>query len=315
MYQAHPPPTGRCWFTHSLVPFSPWHTDYSHSHSDPQTTSIITQTHRHRLHQFLYIFTDYSTLTNTHLLPLYSHRHTDYSHSPQTHRLFPFSLRHTDYSHSHSDTKTSLILTQTTLIPLRNTDYSHSHSHTHTDWQIPHSYIQTSLILSQTHRLLSFSHRHTANSQSILIYKLLYQAHPPPTGRCWLIHRLLSFHSDTKTTAILTQAYRLLPFSLRHIDYSHSLTVTQTFLIFIQTHRLLSSSFKHTDYSHSTLTHRLLPFSLRQILYSYSHTVTRTTLIPIRHTDSYCILTSLRHSDHTNSHSVLQITHSQVLQL
>jgi len=245
-----------------------------------------------------------------------------YTHTDTKTTLIP--LRHTDYSYSHSDTQTTPILTQTQKL----LSFSHRllsfHSetqttpiltHTHTDWQIPHSYIQTSLILSQTHRLLSFSHRHTVNSQSILIYKLLYQAHPPPTGRCWLIHRLLSFHSDTKTTAILTQAYRLLPFSLRHIDYSHSLTVTQTFLIFIQTHRLLSSSFKHTDYSHSTLTHRLLPFSLRQILYSYSHIVTRTTLIPIRHTDAYCILTSLRHSDHTNSHSVLQITHSQVLQL
>ena len=164
MYQAHPPPTGRCWFTQSLVPFSPWHTDYSHSHSDPQTTSILTQTHRHRLHQFTCIYTDYShsnsytsttsILTQTHRLlsfpsdtqttPIltqtqnFSHSHTDYSHSTQTHRLLPFSL-------------------------------------THTDWQ-------TTPIL--THRLLSFSLRHTANSQSISIYEPLYQAHSPPTGRC-----------------------------------------------------------------------------------------------------------------------------------
>ena len=157
MYLAHPPPTGRCWFTHSLVPISPWHTDYSHSHSDPQTTSIITQTHRHRLHQFLYIFTDYSTLTNTHLLPLYSHRLLSFPSDTQTipiltqtHRLLPFSLRHKNFSHSHTDYSHStqkhrllpfsLTHTQTDRYPiltyrlvsfyLRHTDYSHSHTDT-----------------------------------------------------------------------------------------------------------------------------------------------------------------------------------------
>ena len=71
-----------------------WHTDYSHSFSDTQTTPIHTQTLRllpfsHRLLPFSFWYSDYS------------HSHTYFSHS------------HTDYSHSHSDTQTTFILTHT----------------------------------------------------------------------------------------------------------------------------------------------------------------------------------------------------------
>ena len=62
-----------------------------------------------------------------------------------------------------------------------------------------------------------------------------------------ILYRLLSFHSDTQTTPTLTQTipnctrtYRLLPFLLRHPDYSHSYSDTQTTPNLNQTGRLLS---------------------------------------------------------------------------
>ena len=136
---------------------------------DIQTTPILPQTHRLPL----------ISLRNTH----FSHSHqtlrllaevlidTHTANSTQTHRLMLFSPRLTDYSHSHSETQTTPILTQLHRLPsfsLRN---------------------QTSLILTQTPRLLSFSLRH-------------------------------------QTTPILTQTHRQISFSIRHPVKSHSQTYT-----------------------------------------------------------------------------------------
>ena len=147
----------------------------------------------------------------------------------------------TDYSPSHSDTKTIPILTQTHLIILSMKVF-HSHldsqttpSHCQseslnngpcpppTHWQVLID-TQTTPILTETHLiLLSFSLRLTDYSQSlsIWIFKLMDHAHPPPTGRYWLTHRLLPF------------SHRLLPFSLRHKNYSHSYrdTPNTTFIL------------------------------------------------------------------------------------
>ena len=148
-----------------------WHTDYSLFHSDIQTTSIFTQTYLILL-SFLLGITDYS-----HSLSIWIFKSIDHAHPPPTgrcwltHRLLPFSLRHKDYSHSYTD------------IP--NTE--------------------------------------KPNLLSIWIFKPIDHDHPPPTGRCWLTHKLLlvslrhtdyfHFYTDIpNTTFILTWNHRLLPF-------------------------------------------------------------------------------------------------------
>ena len=143
------------------------------------------------------------------------------------------SIRHTDYSHSKTETQKTPILCQSQFIK---------------QWTRPTHWLvmidtETTPILTQTHRLLSFS-------------------------------------LDTWTTLILTQTHGLLlSFSHRHTDNSHS---CQSQLInhwytdysySPQTHRLLPFSHTHTYYSHShshtdwqttpILTHRLLSFSHR----------------------------------------------------
>ena len=156
-------------------------THYFHSHTDTQTTPILTQTYR--LLQF--------SLRTHSLLPLpFSHRLLPFLQRllPFLHRLLPCSHRHFQFSlktfiQDHSDTHTTTIFTWTYrqhLYSLRHTDYTYC------------------LCLLKTYRLLPLSHRQTNHSHS----HTDKQTTP-----------ILTHHTDTKTTPILTQTQRLLLFS------------------------------------------------------------------------------------------------------
>ena len=112
-------------------------------------------------------------------------------------------------------------------------------------------------------------------------------------------HSLL--HTDIKTTQILPQTYRLIPFSIRHKDFYHSHSHPQTTPILTQIHRLLLFSpsplpfsprllpswHRHTDYSHS---------------HSQSHPDSQTTPIFTQTSPNltlihWLLLFSLKHSD------------------
>ena len=101
-------------------------------------------------------------------------------------------------------------------------------------------------------------------------------------------------HSDTQTAPILAQTRRLLPFPLKHTDYYHSQSDTQTTPIFTQTHRLFPFLLRHTDYSQS-----------------HSHSDTQTTPISDRQPD-FSIL--LRKSNINGSMDIKEPVHSNAVQ-
>ena len=154
--------------------------------------------------------THWQALIDTQTTPCFTQT---YRLLPFLHRLLPFIVNlnlwtngpypTTDYSPSHSDIQTTPIHCQSEswnqwTMPTPHTDYSLSHSDTQT----------TAHILTQTHLILhSFLLRHTENPNllSIWIFKPIDHDHPPPTGRCWLTHKLLLV-------------------SLRHTDYFHFYT-------------------------------------------------------------------------------------------
>ena len=79
-----------------LLPYSFKHTDYSHSHSDTQTTSL-----RH---------TDYSYYqSDPQTTPILIQIQEPLSFSHSTNRLLPFSLKLTYTSHAPTDPQTTLI--------------------------------------------------------------------------------------------------------------------------------------------------------------------------------------------------------------
>ena len=147
---------------------------------------------------------------------------------PKTHRLLPFSLRNTDTPIFHFHTY------------IQNKDYTHSlrhtnepHSNLYTQTTSTHSDKQTSLIVTYTHSLFSFSLKQTEYSRS----------HSDTQTTPIFTHTYI-----IQTTLILTQTHWLLPFSLRSTNYFNSHSDTQTTPILTKTPRLLSFSLGHSDY-------------------------------------------------------------------
>ena len=132
--EPHPPP-------HPLLPFSHRYTDYSHPHSDLQTTPIFTQDTQSTPTPILTQASSIPTKTT----PILTQT------TPMLTQTFPIltqdihsrPLRHTYYNHFHLDIQTTPMLTQKYrlhLLPMLTQD------------------IQTTPIITQTNEPLPFSH-------------------------------------------------------------------------------------------------------------------------------------------------------------